>query len=63
MPLDYNQFAEKIKAKYPEYKDVDNLELTKKMIAKYPEYKNQVTLDVPKKKNLLRRVLNFIQRL
>lgn len=50
MPLDYNQFAEKIKAKYPEYKDVDNLELTKKMIAKYPEYKNQVTLDVPKKK-------------
>lgn len=50
MPLDYNQFAEKIKAKYPQYKDVDNLELTKKMIAKYPEYKNQVTLDVPKKK-------------
>jgi hypothetical protein len=44
MPLDYNEFAEKIKQKYPEYKDVDNYTLTTKMIEKYPEYKTQVVL-------------------
>jgi hypothetical protein len=44
MPLDYNEFAEKIKQKYPEYKDVDNYTLTTKMIEKYPEYKTQVDL-------------------
>ena len=35
-------FAAKIKAKYPEYKDVDDNVLTEKMIAKYPEYKDKV---------------------
>jgi predicted XRE-type DNA-binding protein len=44
MPLDYNEFAEKIKQKYPEYKDIDNYTLTTKMIEKYPEYKTQVVL-------------------
>ena len=36
MPLDVNTFAEKIKTKYPQYKDVDNLELAKKIVEKYP---------------------------
>ena len=49
MPIDYNEFAEKIKAKYPQYKDVDNYTLASKMVEKYPEYKGQVDL---KKKDL-----------
>ena len=44
MPLDYNDFAEQIKQKYPEYKDVDNYKLATAMIEKYPEYKTQVNL-------------------
>lgn len=43
--MDYNEFAEKIKNKYPEYKDFDNKELSRKIIAKYPEYESQVTFD------------------
>lgn len=38
------QFAARIKAKYPQYKDVDNATLTQKMIAKYPEYKERVDM-------------------
>jgi hypothetical protein len=50
MPLDYTEFAKKIKTKYPEYSDVDDLTLSKKMIEKYPEYKNEVTFDSALKK-------------
>jgi len=39
-----DEFAEKIKAKYPSYAQWDNLTLVKQIIAKYPEYKNQVDL-------------------
>jgi len=42
--LSVDEFAEKIKAKYPQYKDMDNLELTNKIIAKYPVYKDQVNI-------------------
>ena len=41
--MNYNEFAERIKSKYPEYKDMDNKELSKRVITKYPEYKEQVT--------------------
>lgn len=41
--MNYNEFAERIKSKYPEYKDMDNKELSKRIITKYPEYKEQVT--------------------
>ena len=44
MPIDYNEFAEKIKAKYPQYKDVDNYTLASKMVEKYPQYQGQVDL-------------------
>lgn len=37
-----SQFAATVKAKYPEYKDVDDLKLTNAMIEKYPEYKDKV---------------------
>ncbi|MCM1003577.1 MAG: hypothetical protein NC408_04475 [Candidatus Gastranaerophilales bacterium] len=42
--MDYNEFSEKIKAKYPQYKDMDNRELAQRMVAKYPQY-NDVTFD------------------
>jgi hypothetical protein len=51
MPLDYIEFSKKIKTKYPEYSDVDDLTLARKMVEKYPEYKNEVTFgDEPVKK-------------
>lgn len=46
--MDYNEFSEKIKTKYPEYKDIDNMELAQKMIAKYPKYQEQVSFNVEK---------------
>ena len=42
--MDYNEFSEKIKAKYPQYKDMDNKELAQKMVAKYPQY-SDITFD------------------
>lgn len=44
MAQNYTQFAASIKAKYPQYKDMDDLELSKKIVAKYPVYKDKVTL-------------------
>lgn len=41
----YIEFSAKIKEKYPQYKDVDDLTLAQKVIAKYPQYKEQVTFD------------------
>jgi hypothetical protein len=45
--MDANEFAEKIKAQYPQYKDKDNLELTKAVVEKHPEYASKVTFDAP----------------
>jgi len=46
------QFAAKIKAKYPEYKDVNDTLLTQKILEKYPEYKDMVDMNAPvEKKN------------
>ena len=42
--MDYNEFSDKIKAKYPQYKDMDNLSLAKSVVSKHPEYKD-VTFD------------------
>lgn len=36
------EFAQKIKEKYPEYKDIDDSTLTEKMLQKYPEYKSSI---------------------
>jgi len=46
--LSVDDFAAKIKAKYPDYKNVDNSELVKKIVAKYPEYGSHVDLNPPK---------------
>ena len=47
--LSVQEFASKIKSKYPQYKDVDDNLLTSKMLDKYPIYKDQV--DFTEKKN------------
>jgi hypothetical protein len=41
-PLTSDQFAQSIKAKYPQYANVDNNTLTQKMLAKYPQYATRV---------------------
>jgi hypothetical protein len=51
-PITPEEFASKVKAKYPQYKDVDDVVLAQKMIEKYPEYKSQVTFP-SEKKNLV----------
>ena len=40
--LSPEQFAKKVKEKYPQYKDVEDNVLVDKMIAKYPQYKDQI---------------------
>ncbi|MCQ2957300.1 MAG: hypothetical protein MJ180_00185 [Candidatus Gastranaerophilales bacterium] len=47
--MDYNEFSERIKTKYPQYKDIDNRELAQKFVDKYPTYANQVSFDEPLK--------------
>ena len=37
------ELAQKTKAKYPPYKDIDDIELADKIIAKYPVYQSQIT--------------------
>lgn len=37
-----DDFAESIKAKYPEYKDKDNADLTERILQKYPVYRTQI---------------------
>ena len=43
-PLNVDDFAAKIKAKYPEYANIDNALLAQRIVAKYPEYATQVNL-------------------
>lgn len=40
------EFARRIKQKYPDYSEVPDMELADRMIAKYPQYKDALT-DVP----------------
>ena len=39
------EFASRIKAKYPDYRNADDAELTKRILDKYPDYREQVTLE------------------
>lgn len=40
--MDISTFGQKIKAKYPQYQNIDDAELGQKMLAKYPEYQSQI---------------------
>lgn len=42
--ISVTDFAAKIKAKYPQYQNVDDTTLTQKIVEKYPVYKGQVDL-------------------
>lgn len=46
-----SEFSKKIKEKYPQYKDIDDVTLAKKMIEKYPEYSSRVNFNIEKKKS------------
>lgn len=52
--MDYIEFSAKIKEKYPEYKDVDDLTLAQKVVEKYPEYKEKVTFEEVKQESAKR---------
>ncbi|NCC99850.1 MAG: hypothetical protein EOL95_09170, partial [Bacteroidia bacterium] len=45
------EFAKKIKAKYPAYNDMDDLELARKTLAKYPVYRETLNVE-PEDSNL-----------
>lgn len=64
--MNYQEFSAKVKAKYPEYKDVDDRELADRIIKKYPEYKSQVTFDSAepeiKKEGVGKKVLDTLKR-
>ena len=45
--LSYIDFAKRVKTKYPEYTDIDDLTLAKKVVEKYPEYKDVVVFEEP----------------
>lgn|GEM_PF-5658731 len=51
--LSVDDFAAKIKAKYPDYSDMDNRDLAQRIVAKHPEYKQSVNLDAPAKPALV----------
>lgn len=42
--LSIEQFAQKIKEKYPQYKDINDTILAQKMVEKYPQYSSRVDL-------------------
>ena len=44
--MNYKEFAQKIKEKYPTYSDMDDKDLAQKMVAKYPEY-SDVSFEEP----------------
>ena len=48
------EFAQQIKLKYPQYKDMDDEELANKTLDKYPVYQSQIT-----EKGVLRKVADF----
>jgi hypothetical protein len=43
--MNVQQFAQQIKAKHPEYNDIDDATLAQKVLAKYPQYQDMVDTD------------------
>ena len=46
------ELAQKIKAKYPQYQNIEDNELADKIISKYPVYQSQITEEQPKQNAL-----------
>lgn len=40
--MDFHAFAARVKEKYPEYANVDDLTLAQKVVSKYPEYRSNI---------------------
>lgn len=66
--LSSDQFAQQIKAKYPQYASVDNATLTQKMVAKYPQYADKVQTapappaSAPDNRGVLEKASDFITK-
>ncbi len=62
--LTTDEFAESVKTKYPQYKDVDNATLTTKMLEKYPQYSEKVETGTPTvsepKKGIIGKIGSFL---
>lgn len=43
--MNYKEFAKRVKAKYPDYADMSDMDLAKAMVAKYPEDYKDVTFE------------------
>lgn len=41
--MNVQEFGDSIKAKYPQYQNIDSVELGNKMLQKYPEYQSRIT--------------------
>lgn len=57
--MDYKEFSSRIKSKYPQYQDMDDMELARKIVDKYPQQYSDVTFDIqeqPKKQPVQRDV-------
>ena len=46
--MNIEQFGKTIKQKYPQYNNIDDIELGNKILKKYPQYQNMITADKPK---------------
>ena len=57
--MNYIEFSAKIKEKYPEYKDVDDLTLAQKIVEKYPEYKEKVNFEEVKHESVKKGGINL----
>jgi hypothetical protein len=45
--MNYQEFSGKIKAKYPQYQDMDDRDLAQRMVTKYPQYRDVTFDDMP----------------
>ena len=54
------EFAQKIKSKYPQYRQVDDIELTQKILQKYPQYGKSVNLNQQTESSFLDKTQNTL---
>jgi len=45
--MDIAQFGQTIKQKYPQYQDMDDIDLGNRMLTKYPQYNDMITETKP----------------
>lgn len=60
--MNYIEFSQNIKKKYPEYNDMDDLDLAKKMVAKFPEYNDITFDDATEKKSVVKSVVDGLEK-